>query len=349
MKYRKLGRSGLFVSEICLGTMNFGANPGRYAAAGWLLQDDAERIVARALDAGVNFFDTANVYGGQGGSETILGQSLKNLGVSRDQVVISTKVEGAMGSGANDGGASRFHIMDQAKASLRRLNTDHIDLYQIHAFDQATPIEETLRALDDLVRQGHVRYLGISNWAAWQVSRALGVADNINVDRFVGFQGQYSLVGRDIERDIVPMLDAEGLGLIVWGPLAGGYLTGKYRLEGAEGRRKVFNFPPVDEDRGAELLTTLDRLAETRNTTVAAVALSWLLHKRTVASVIVGARNTAQLDDNLASSGLSLTSDDMNTLDGAFELVLEYPGNMALMHGIERRKLLETGQLPSGN
>jgi aryl-alcohol dehydrogenase-like predicted oxidoreductase len=246
--------------------MTFGINPGRYAAAGGLLQADADAIVKRAFDAGINFIDTANVYGGMGGSEEITGQALKNLGIARKDVVICTKVEGKMGNGPNDSGASRYHIMDQVKGSLRRLGTDHIDLYMLHGFDPATPIEEMVRALDDLVRQGHVRYVGVSNWAAWQIAEALGISERLNAARFQSVQSYYSLVGRELEREIVPMLTAKRLGLMVWSPLAGGYLSGKYR-DGPEGRRSTVAFPPIDEGRGSAILPVLERIAAAHGTT----------------------------------------------------------------------------------
>ncbi|MDB5614123.1 MAG: oxidoreductase [Devosia sp.] len=273
MRYNTLGQTGLFVSQLCLGTMTFGVNPGRYAEAGGLLQADADAIVRRAVDAGINFIDTANVYGGGGGSEEITGQALKNLGIARHDIVFATKVEGTMGPGPNDGGASRYHIMDQVKASLKRLGTDHIDLYQLHGLDPATPVEEMVRALDDLVRQGHVRYVGVSNWAAWQIVEALGVAERINASRFQSVQSYYSLVGRDIEREIVPMLDAKQLGLMVWSPLAGGYLSGKYR-DSAEGRRKTIAFPPIDEARGEKILPVLEAIATAHSVSMATIALA---------------------------------------------------------------------------
>ena len=345
MRYNPLGQTGLYVSQLCLGTMTFGTNPGPYAAAGGLLQNEADAIVRRAFDAGINFIDTANVYGGGGGSEIIAGQALKNLGISRSEVVIATKVEGTMGPGPNDGGASRYHIMDQVKASLKRLGTDHIDLYQIHGFDPATPVEESLRALDDLVRQGHVRYLGISNWAAWQVADAQGVAERLGTARFQSMQAYYSLVGRELEREIVPMLAAKGLGLMVYSPLAGGYLSGKYR-SGPEGRRKTVAFPPVNAERGDKVLAVLDSIAAAHEAPMAAIALAWLLHQRVVSSVIVGAKRVEQLGENLQATEIVLTEDELRRLDEATAIAPEYPGWMVDIHGVPRRQLWETGQLP---
>lgn len=347
MRYNRLGQTGLFVSELCLGTMTFGANPGPFAATGWLLQDEADLVVGRAFDAGINFIDTANVYGGQGGSEEMVGQSLRNLGIARNQVVLSTKVEGTMGSGPNDGGASRYHIMDQIKASLRRIGTDHIDLYQIHAFDPATPAEETIRALDDVVRQGHVRYLGISNWAAWQIARALGTAERLSAHRFQSVQAYYSLVGRDVEREIVPMTNAEGLGLMVWGPLAGGYLTGKYKDAAASGRRRVIDFPRVDPVRGPAVLAALEKIAPAYGASNSAITLAWLLHKPAVSSVIIGVKGVSQLDQNLDAAHIRLSDADIALLDEAGAIEPEYPAWMVHIHGTPRRHLLETGMLPA--
>ena len=237
MRNHPLGRTGLFVSELCLGTMTFGGTDGIWGKIGDLGQVDAERLVGQAIDAGINFIDTADVYAG-GVSETITGQALKNLKIARESVVVATKVFGESGPGANGRGNSRGHILDGVKASLRRLQLDHIDLYQIHGFDPATPIEETVRALDQLVRQGHVRYVGVSNWAAWQIVKAVGIAERLGLSRFESLQAYYTVAGRDLEREIVPMLKSEGLGLMVWSPLAGGLVSGKYR-QGEARRRQL--------------------------------------------------------------------------------------------------------------
>lgn len=346
MRYNMLGQTGLFVSQLCLGTMTFGVNPGPYAEAGGLLQADADAIVRRAIDAGINFIDTANVYGGGGGSETITGQALKNLGIARQDIVIATKVEGTMGPGPNDGGASRYHIMDQVKASLKRLGTDHIDVYQLHGLDPATPVEEMVRALDDLVRQGHVRYVGVSNWPAWQIVEALGIAERLNASRFQSVQSYYSLVGRDLEREIVPMVAARQLGLMVWGPLAGGYLSGKYR-DGSEGRRKTVAFPPVDETRGEKILPVLDTIAAAHGVSMAAIAVAWLLHQKAVTSVLIGAKRLEQLDENLQAVTVNLSADELKSLDEVSALVPEYPGWMEHIHGVPRRQLWQSGMLPA--
>jgi aryl-alcohol dehydrogenase-like predicted oxidoreductase len=342
MRNHPLGRTGLFVSELCLGTMTFGGGGGIWGHIGDLGQADAERLIGQALDAGVNFIDTADVYAG-GVSEQITGQALKNLGVARESVVVATKVFGEVGPGPNGRGASRGHVMDGVKASLRRLQLDHIDLYQIHGFDVATPIEETVRALDQLVRDGHVRYVGVSNWAAWQVVKALGIAERLGLARFESLQAYYTLAGRDLEREIVPMLRSEGLGLMVWSPLAGGLLSGKYKAGGAAAagsRRQTFDFPPVDRARADDVIEAMRPIAQARGVSVAQVALAWLLHQPQVTSVIIGARRPEQLSDNLAATRVSLGADELARLDEAGALPSEYPGWMFERQGEARARLL---------
>lgn len=340
MKYNQLGRTGLYVSEICLGTMTFGGSEqaGMWRAIGALQQDEVDGIVGRALEAGVNFIDTADVYS-FGESERLLGQALKNLGVARKDVVIATKVYGEVGPKPNDRGASRGHIMDSVAKSLERLQTDHIDLYQIHANDPVTPIEETLRALDDLVSQGLVRYIGVSNWQAWKIAKALGVSERHGYARFETLQAYYSIAGRDLERELVPMLTSEGLGLMVWSPLAGGLLSGKFgpgsnNPEGA--RRTNFDFPPVEKDRAWNCVEVMREIGEAHGVSVARVALAWLLHKPAVMSVIIGAKTLEQLDDNLAAADLTLSADEMARLDEVSRLPAEYPGWMLARQGAAR-------------
>jgi aryl-alcohol dehydrogenase-like predicted oxidoreductase len=337
MRFKQLGPSGLFVSELCLGTMTFGGSEGMWSQIGQLQQDEADQLVKTALDAGVNFIDTANIYAG-GASERILGQALRKLGVPRDDVVIATKVLGPMGEGPNARGASRRHILAQAKASLERLGLDYIDLYQIHGFDAATPIAETLEALDTLVRQGHVRYIGLSNWAAWQVMKAIGVAEARRLAPILSLQAYYTLVVRDLEREIAPMLKAEKIGLMVWSPLAGGFLTGKYDREGkgADGRRATFDFPPVDQERGLAAVKVMRGIADAKNASVAQVALAWLLHQDVVTSVIVGAKTVEQLKDNIGATGVRLDGDDLAALDAITRLPAEYPGWMLARQGAYR-------------
>lgn len=337
MRIRQLGPSGLFVSELCLGTMTFGGSEGMWGQIGQLRQDEADALVKTAIDAGVNFIDTANIYAG-GESERILGRSLKNLGIARDEVVIATKVLGPMGEGPNARGASRGHILSQCKASLQRLGLDHIDLYQIHGFDAATPIVETLEALDTLVRQGHVRYIGLSNWAAWQVMKAVGITQARQLAPLLSLQAYYTLAGRDLEREIVPMLISEKIGLMVWSPLAGGFLSGKYARDGkgADGRRATFDFPPVDRDRGFAAIEAIRAIAEAKGASVAQIALAWLLHQDVVTSVIVGAKRVEQLQNNIGATQVTLSEADLAALDAVSKLPAEYPGWMLERQGAYR-------------
>ncbi|MBX3620855.1 MAG: aldo/keto reductase [Rhizobacter sp.] len=342
MRHVPFGRTGLFVSELCLGTMTFGGSTDLWGKIGTLQQNEAERLVGQALDAGINFIDTADVYAG-GASEQITGQALKNLQVPRDSVVVATKVFGEMGPGPNARGASRSHIVDGVKASLKRLQLDHLDLYQIHGFDPATPIEETVRALDQLVRHGHVRYVGVSNWAAWQIVKALGISERLGLARFESLQAYYTLAGRDLEREIVPMLKSEGLALMVWSPLAGGLLSGKFSSGQAEAgsRRASFDFPPVDRPRAEACIEAMRPIAEEHDVSVAQVALAWLLHQPQVTSVIVGAKRPEQLADNLNATKLSLSADELKVLDEVSRLPAEYPGWMFERQGEVRRKQLK--------
>ncbi len=339
MRYRRLGQSGLFVSELCLGTMTFGGSNDFWGQIGQLRQEEADALVRTALDAGINFIDTANIYAG-GRSEQILGQSLRSLGVAREDVVIATKVNGAMGEGPNARGSSRLHILDQAKASLKRLQLDHVDLYQIHGFDPATPMVEQLEALDTLVRQGLVRYVGLSNWAAWQIVKAVGIAEARRLAPIVSLQAYYTLAGRDLEREIVPMLSAENIGLMVWSPLAGGFLSGKFDRDGrtAEGRRVEFDFPPVDKDRAYDAVDNMRSIAAEKGCTVAQVALAWLLHQRVVTSVILGAKRPEQLAENIGAAEVSLSDEDLAALDAVTRLPSEYPGWMLERQGEHRAR-----------
>ncbi|WP_110598693.1 aldo/keto reductase [Salinicola lusitanus] len=349
MRYRNLGNTGLFVSELCLGTMTFGGNGEMWGQIGDLQQADADKLVGRSLDAGINFIDTADVYS-QGQSEVITGQALRNLGVPRDDVVVATKVFGPTGTddpyrstGINNRGASRYHIMEGVKASLKRLQLDHIDLYQIHGFDPATPIEETVRALHTLVEHGHVRYVGVSNWAAWQIMKALGIARQNGWHRFESLQAYYTLAGRDLEREIAPLLESEKLGLMVWSPLAGGLLSGKYKRDGeakAGDRRATFDFPPVNRERGFDCIDTMREIADARGISVARIALAWLLHQKVVTSVIVGAKRLDQLEDNIAATEVRLDQDELARLDQVSALPSEYPGWMLDRQGDYRRQQL---------
>ena len=329
MRTKTLGGTGLLVSEICLGTMTFGGR-GIWTAIGQLDQSVADSIVARALDAGVNFIDTADVYS-EGLSEEVTGRAMVNSGRKRSDIVLATKALGQTGPGPNDRGASRGHIMDAVKASLKRLGTDYIDLYQIHGFDPLTPVEETVRALDDLVRQGHVRYVGVSNWASWQIMKALGIADHKDWARFASLQAYYTIAGRDLERDVVPMLRDQKVGLMVWSPLAGGFLSGKYDREGKGpdgARRSTFDFPPINKDRAYDVIDVMREIGDVKGVSVARIALAWLLHQPVVTSVIIGAKSVEQLDDNLAATTVELSAEELKRLDEVSALPAEYPGWM---------------------
>jgi aryl-alcohol dehydrogenase-like predicted oxidoreductase len=348
MRYRKFGNTGLFVSELCLGTMTFGGDGEFWSKIGDLQQADADKLVGRAIEAGINFIDTADVYS-NGASEVITGQALKNLNVPREDVVVATKVSGATGTqGINSRGNSRYHIMDGVKASLERLQLDHIDLYQIHGFDPATPIEETVRALDTLVKHGHVRYVGVSNWAAWQIMKALGIAEKHGLAKFESLQAYYSVAGRDLERELIPMLQSENLGLMVWSPLAGGLLSGKFSRdnEGEKGsRRATFDFPPVDRERAWNCVDAMKVMADKRGVSVAQIALAWLLHQQTVTSVLIGAKRLDQLDDNIAAAEVELNTDELATLAEVSALSEEYPGWMFERQGEFRSEQLKASAI----
>jgi aryl-alcohol dehydrogenase-like predicted oxidoreductase len=332
MKYNQLGRTGLLVSELCLGTMTFGGK-GFWQAMGALGQSAVDQIVKGARDAGINFIDTADVYS-DGESETLLGQSIKSSGIKRSDVVLATKAYGIMGPGPNDRGSSRGHLMDAVAASLKRLNTDYIDLYQVHAFDTVTPIEETLRALDDLVSRGMVRYIGCSNWAAWQLMKALGISKHHGFARFETVQSFYTIASRDLEREIVPLLNDQKVGLMVWSPLAGGLLADKGNAQGS--RRATFDFPPVDLPRLDKCLEAMRPIAKAHGVSVARVALAWLLAQKHVTSVIIGAKTDEQLKDNIAATELTLRDEELAALNEASAMPAEYPGWMIARQSANR-------------
>lgn len=340
MRYNQLGNTGIFVSELCLGTMTFGSADGpMWGAIADVDQGAADSIVERSLAAGINFIDTADVYS-FGQSEKLLGQALQNLAVPRKDVIIATKFYGVMGDKPNDLGASRGHIMDSVEASLERLQTDHIDLYQIHATDTVTPIDETLRALDDLVSRGLVRYIGVSNWQAWRIAKALGISERKGYARFDSLQAYYSIAGRDLERDIAPLLLEEKVGLMVWSPLAGGLLSGKYgpgAPGNGEGRRANFDFPPVDKDRAWECVAAMREVGEKHGVSVAEIALAYILAKPFVTSVIIGAKRLEQLEQNLKAVDVRLDAEDLERLDAVSALAPEYPGWMLARQGANRR------------
>ncbi|MFD1720365.1 aldo/keto reductase [Amnibacterium endophyticum] len=325
MQYRQLGSSGLRVSTITLGTMGFGGT-GWASPIGNLDVDGARRQVDMARDAGVNLIDTADVYS-EGLAEEILG---KALGSRRDDFLVATKARGGMGTGPNDAGLSRHHIIEAAEASLRRLGTDHIDLYQVHEWDGQTPLEETLKALDDLVRSGKVRYIGASNYTGWQLMKALWTSEKHGLERFVSQQIYYSLQARDAESELVPVSIDQGLGILVWSPLAGGLLSGKYRRgqDAPEGTRRFegWSEPPVhDEDRLYDTIDALVEIGDAHGVSAARVALAYTLAKPAVTSLIVGARTEEQLADNLAAADLELSADELARLGAVSLEPLRYP------------------------
>src|SRR5688572_20560226 len=325
MNYRQLGRSGLRVSSFTLGTMTFGGG-GKFANVGSTDLDSARRQVDMCLDAGINMIDTADVYS-DGLSEEILGQALAGR---RDDVIVATKARMAMGEGTNDAGLSRHHLTRACEASLRRLGTDYIDLYQVHEWDGVTPMEETLGTLDDLVRAGKVRYVGCSNFSGWQLSKALGVSDRLGLERYVSQQVYYSLQARDAEYEIVPSCLDQGVALLVWRPLAGGLLSGKYRRgqQGPEGARHLtdWNEPPVrDEEQTYDVIEAAVEIGSSHGVSAAQVALAWLLGRPGVSSLVIGARTDEQLADNLAAAELELSAEERARLDAVSAPPLIYP------------------------
>ncbi|HEX2934246.1 MAG TPA: aldo/keto reductase [Bacteroidales bacterium] len=337
MKYNLLGNTGLKVSELCLGTMTFGGR-GMWTAIGTLPQEQVNALVKQSVDSGINFIDTANVYS-EGLSETMTGQAIRDLGLNRDDLVIATKVRGRVGDAPNNTGLSRKHILQQIDESLQRLQMDYVDLYQIHGFDPQTPMEETLEALDSLVKSGKVRYVGCSNLAAWHIMKAQWISAREHLSKFVSLQAYYTIAGRDLERELVPMLLDQKMGLLVWSPLAGGLLSGKYSrdTENTEGRRVAFDFPPVNKERAYNIIEVMQEIANAKQVTIAQVALAWLLHQPVVTSVIIGAKTTQQLTDNLKSVDIQLSGEEMARLNEVSQLPSEYPGWMIERQGSDRR------------
>ena len=340
MKYRLLGRTGLYVSELCLGTMTFG-DQGFWKVMGGLGQSAVDTLVKQAFDAGVNFIDTANVYS-LGASESLTGAAIKNLGLPRDELVIATKAFGPMSeTKVNGRGQSRYHLMNELDASLKRLQLDHIDLYQLHGYDPLTPLEEVLSTLNDMVRSGKVRHIGLCNMAAWQIMKGLAISEKKNWSRFESVQAYYTVAGRDVEREVLPLIEDQQLGLMVWSPLAGGLLTGKFSPDGKgpDGtRRASFDFPVVDKARAFKVVDAMRPIAAQHQATVAQVALAWLLSRPQVSTVIMGAKTPEQLAENLGASSLVLTPDELQMLDEVSKLPPEYPGWMLAMQAQYRAK-----------
>lgn len=341
MRMRKLGNTGLVVSELCFGAMTFSDGQGMWAPVGAMDQTTANKLLKTAFDAGINFLDTANVYSG-GLSERMTGEALKKLGLPRDQYVVATKVLGRMGSGVNQSGLSRVHILNAVDESLRRLQLDYIDLYQIHGRDPLTPLEETLDALDRCVRAGKVRYIGLCNLPAWEITKSLWISDKKSLARFDSIQAYYSIAGRDLEREIVPLAIDQQLAVLPWSPLAGGFLTGKYsrdQEDSGSGRRSSFDFPPLDRERAYRVIDAMRPIADAHGASIAQVALAWLLHQPHVTSVIIGARTREQLVDNVGAAALKLTTEDLESLNEVSALPSEYPGWMLAFQPQDRESI----------
>jgi aryl-alcohol dehydrogenase-like predicted oxidoreductase len=339
MKFKQLGKTGVLLSELCFGTMTFGGK-GYWKAIGQLPEDEVTQLVKAAIDNGINFFDTANAYS-EGLAETLFGKALKNLGISRPSVFIATKVRLRMGVGANQVGLSKLHILDSVDDSLQRMGISHIDMLYIHGVDPITPIEETMRALEDVVRAGKVRYLGVSNHPAWMVMKANSFAGNLGWSKFVASQNFYSIASRDMEREIVPMALSEGISIMPWSPLAGGFLSGKFRRDNktdGNNRRDNFDFPPINKEKAYDIIDVMAKIGDRYNVSPARVALAWIKEKPGVTSIIIGAKSHDQLLDNIASTQLNLSQDEMKELDAISSLTPEYPGWM-----VERQM---TGRFP---
>jgi aryl-alcohol dehydrogenase-like predicted oxidoreductase len=339
MRYNLLGQTGLYVSQLALGTMTFGGK-GHWEKMGSLQIDDVTAIVKKSFDSGINFIDTANVYS-FGEAESLTGQAIKKLGLPREELVIATKATGPMNNLPNGRGQSRYHLMNEVEASLKRLQIDHIDLYQLHGFDPLTPFEETLSTLNDLVRSGKVRYIGLCNMASWQIMKGLAISDKRNLARFESVQAYYTIAGRDLEREIIPLVQDQKMGVMVWSPLAGGLLSGKYKADtkGPEGARRTnSDFPVVDKVRAFKCVDVMRPIAEKHQVSVAQVALAWLLSRTFVTSVIIGAKTLEQLEDNIASTRLKLTETELKSLEEVSQLPPEYPGWMLSFQGQYRAK-----------
>ncbi len=329
MKYRLFGNTGLYVSELCMGAMTFGGK-GVFEAIGALQQPDVDKLVHKALDGGINFFDTADAYANHE-SEEMLG---KALGAKRKEVILASKVRFRMDSNVNNVGLTRHHIMNQIEKTLTSLNTDYLDLYQIHASDPDTPMEETLRALNDVVEQGKVRYIGYCNLPAWQAMKALHISRSHGWHEFKSAQVYYSIGGRELERETVPFSLDQQIAIMPWSPLAGGFLTGKFTREGssdAASRRSSFDFPPINKEKAYDIIDVMKEIANAHGASVPQVALAWLLHKPGVTSVIIGAKKMNQLEDNLTSVDLAFTDEEMNRLEEISQIVPEYPHWFGLM------------------
>jgi aryl-alcohol dehydrogenase-like predicted oxidoreductase len=337
MKYNFFGNTGLVVSEICFGTMTFGGK-GIWEAIGKVQQKEVNSLMKVVVESGINFIDTANVYS-FGESEKLLGQSIKDLKFNRHDLVIATKVRGTMGEGKNNKGLSRYHIFQSVDESLQRLQLDHIDILYVHGFDPKTPIEETMRALNDIVISGKVRYIAVCNWPAWMVMKAQGIAALNRWNKFEGLQYYYSLSSRDIEREILPMAADQKLAVMPWSPLAGGFLSGKYTRDNekaGDSRRDIFDFPPVNKEKAYDIIDVIAEIGKHHNVSAAQIALAWVRHQQAVTSTIIGAKTVAQLQDNIRSTEITLSAQDLKQIDEVSALPKEYPGWMVERQSADR-------------
>ncbi len=337
MKYNFLGNTGLVVSELCFGTMTFGGN-GYWSAIGNQDQAAADGLLKAAVDAGINFIDTANVYS-FGLSEQILGQGIRNIGVRRHDLVLATKVRGRMGEGQNNVGLSRFHIFQSVDESLTRLQVDNIDVLYVHGVDPFTPVEETMRALNDVVNSGKVRYIGVCNWPAWKVMQANGIAARHGWHSFIGLQYFYSLAGRDVEREVIPMAIDQKLGVMPWSPLAGGFLSGKFNRntdKAGNSRRDNFDFPPINKSKAYDIIDVLTTMGKALGVSAAEIALAWVRQQPGVTSTIIGAKNPDQLSANIHATTIQLDGEQLRLLDEVSALPKEYPGWMVERQSSDR-------------
>jgi aryl-alcohol dehydrogenase-like predicted oxidoreductase len=337
MKYNFLGNTGLVVSEICFGTMTFGGK-GYWQAIGNIQQQEVNDLMKVVIDSGINFIDTANIYS-YGESEKLLGQSIKDLGFNRYDLVIATKLRGRMGEGLNNVGLSRYHIFQSVDESLQRLQLDHIDVLYVHGVDPKTPVEEIVRTLNDIVLTGKVRYVAVCNWPAWMVMKALGIAEKHGWNKFVGMQYFYSLAGRDIEREILPLALDQNLAVMPWSPLAGGFLSGKYTRnteKAGDSRRDNFDFPPVNKSKTYDIIDVIAEIGTAHGVSVAEIALAWVRHQKGITSTIIGAKNIAQLQANIKSTEVQLSEEDLKKIDEVSALPKEYPGWMLERQAADR-------------
>lgn len=338
MKYNYLGNTGVVVSELCFGTMTFGGKGGIWENIGKVQQKEVNDLMKTVVDAGINFIDTANVYS-FGESERLLGQSLIDVGINRNELVIATKVRGRMGEGKNYVGLSRFHIFQSVDESLQRLQMDHIDVLYVHGVDPKTPIEETVRALNDIVLTGKVRYVAVCNWPAWMVMKAIGIAEKHGWNKFVGLQYYFSLAGRDIEREVLPLAADQNLAVMPWSPLAGGFLSGKYTRnneKAGSSRRDTFDFPPVNKEKAYDIIDVITEVGKQYNVSAAQIALAWVRLQKGITSTIIGAKNVEQLQDNIKSTEITLSDDDLAKINEVSALPKEYPGWMVERQGADR-------------